>query len=248
MIKKTKENKVDFTTHLNEDELRKMGASKREIIETSKVYEDANKHLKRYYRKPGLLCMNCKLLPDLILLKGNAGQIAYVRRDFDYQTNQDKCKLIIEFPLDMLAGEQRNWVKCVSKFFKPLLIKESESASSERDFQTTQKLYKKDRVPNFTKKPYTEFKGIETETNNSFIIRSRSYADSAPHGAERGDRIRKRDRMMKKIFLDYRQKDGFKERDCIRQVKKWLQEQQIWHGRKGHKSLSDSTIVRICGT
>ncbi len=199
-MKKTREkkkNEIDFTIHLNEDAIKETESSQEKIKEESKRYEDVNKYPKRYYRKPNLLCKKYRLLEDLILLKGKEGQIAYVRHDLDCEI--DKWKLIVELPLDLTVEKQRDWIGCASKFFKPLFIREFESASSEKDFDMTQKPYKEYGL--------TEFDPAKPETKTPLRIRLRSYADSAPYASKttrkqdlkaRNEWIKKRYKQLKK--------------------------------------------------
>jgi len=176
--KKEIKKEPNFIIYLNENAIEEMGLPKNQmkIKKTSKTYENANKGLKRYYHNPNLFCKNYRLMGDLILLKGKEDQLAYVRRDLD-QT--DKWKLIVEVPLDFNVERQRDWLRCTSKFFKPLFIKESESVSSEEDFS------------DITQRPYKEYKGVEFDPTESrpeipFVMRLRNYDDSAPYGSISG--------------------------------------------------------------
>lgn len=225
MIKKMKgkkKNKIDFSIHLNEDVRKKMGVSQSEIKKTSKEYK----------------VINIWGLQEELILKGKEGQIAYVRHDLDSET--DKWKLIVEFPLDLTVEQQRDWSGCASKFFKPFFIKKIESVPSEKDFfDITQKPYKELR--------FTEFNPAKPKTKTPFVMRSRSYADSAPYASKT---TRKQDLEARNEWIKERYKQSKKDKSIPKHIVRYdkISEElvgKVFGNLKITKPLETYTIKNI---
>jgi len=158
----------------------------------------------------------------LTLLKGERGELACII-DVSNRVNRHKANLITELPFSLTVEDMRNWVQLAVKFFKPNLISDSEY------------------------KPNKDFERL-TETYHSYReFRYKKYSDPAPWASISGskERLKMRDKKMKQEF-DYYKKQGANLKKCLFQVRRWLLNQTIWEGRKGHKSLSDKTIMKIC--
>lgn len=180
-----KKKQVYFSICLNEEAVKKYNLTPEEIKKLSERYITLDED---NFKRAGLPV-------DLVLLKGQKGEIACVRDDSDYK-HKNKFSLILKFPLSLTITEQRDWISYASKFFKPLIISQREAITTNGTFT---------RIKG---KPYGEF-GYEMFEPTSprkvtcYKVRHKSYADSAPYGSKTA---RKRDLQARNKWIRKRYK------------------------------------------
>lgn len=252
-MRKNRENKKEesyCSIELNEKVLRERGLLPSEVkkppksyLELSKMFEglDENtffeKEVEVSAKRPAQLV--CAQVPtDLLLLKGEKGEVAWVRRDSNYDEGT-KHSLVIEFLLSLTLDEQGEWLSRARRFFKALFIAELESVHSGDEFRfITDKPYKEC--------DYREVKRLGQKKGTQAKVRYRTYAHSATYGSKSGIG---RDRLERNKWIQnrYRQlkKDKNLCKDFVRfcEIKEELTTMEF--GRAKCKDLSTERIRSI---
>jgi len=181
---------------------------------------------------------------ECLELNGAKGEIAYLKKlqNNKYQVNCSfsNYNLCIEYPLSLTAEEQRNWLRISSKFFKPYVIKESETVQTKTSFK------------NIVRKPHNEYP-VEfynpdnpAELSEECYTRTLTYAGSRPYGSKNKkwyDDIKRRNSWIRNRFKELR-KDKSLSKDYARFLK-LLEELENKRFGSAKMNLSLDAILKI---
>lgn len=171
---------------------------------------------------------------DLLLLRGQKGEIAYVRNDSYYRHPQ--ITLITEFPLSLKSEEQRKWIAMVSKLFKPQFISDIEIAHHKKGFT---------RVDNSYKVFESDVYDLNKPKQKIHIkMRYKKYSDNVPYGSKSKDYNRDYFNICKWIIKRYKKIEkslSYEER--FLRIQKELE--SLKFGNRSHPHISTAGIKTI---
>lgn len=174
-----------FSVYFNPKVGNSMGLSSQQLKGISKDFEKLNIKKLQEKGKWGIL--------GWVLLRGKKGEVSYLDEDsLPPRYPRKDPKIIFEFPLSVTVDEIRFFTENAIRIFKDKFEQDSEM-SFEGGFRR------------ITKRPYKEYFSSILNTR----IRSRSYADKKPHGANsaRPDYKKKRDEWIRQQYKSL-QKNG----------------------------------------